>query len=106
MTTKGKIGKPLSLTISALMITSLVAVLFLMTAGTVAAQEVDEWGDAGEAYVDNVLYVDNDWVSSGNVPAGLTLNDNAFENIQDAIDKADSTENNTIEVATGTSPKT
>lgn len=102
MTTKGKIGKPLSLTISALMITSLVAVLLLMTAGTVAAQEVDEWGDAGEAYVDNVLYVDNDWVSSENVPAGLTLNDNAFENIQDAIDKADSTENNTIEVATGT----
>lgn len=52
------------------------------------------------SYGDNVLYVDNDW-SASNCPSELAWNENAFARIKDAVDNADSVENNTIVVEPG-----
>lgn len=56
---------------------------------------------ASYTYEDNVIYVDNDW-SADNYPSSeLTWNENAFASIQNAIDNADSVENNKIVVFPG-----
>ncbi len=53
------------------------------------------------SYSGNVLYVDNDWIDSEEVPSELSFGINAFHSIENAVMKADSQENNEIVVMPG-----